>query len=105
MSVATARRMMTRADGSSIFEGVDKATCILYVPEGSVELYKAAPVWCEFQNILVIGSTGIKEILMTDGESYDIYNLQGRKVKAKATSLEGLPRGVYIVNGKKIVLK
>ena len=105
LSVATARRMMTRADGSSIFEGVDKATCILYVPEGSVELYKTAPVWCEFQNILAIGSTGIKEILMTDGESYDIYNLQGRKVKVKATSLEGLPRGVYIINGKKTILK
>ena len=100
--LAATRRMMTRADGSSVFDGVDKATCILYVPEGSVDLYKAAPVWCEFKNILAIGSTGIKEILMTDGEAHDVYNLQGRKVKAKATSLEGLPRGVYVVKGKKI---
>ena len=101
-ALAATRRMMTRADGSSVFDGVDKATCILYVPEGSVDLYKAAPVWCEFKNILAIGSTGIKEILMTDGEAHDVYNLQGRKVKAKATSLEGLPRGVYVVKGKKI---
>jgi hypothetical protein len=100
--LAATRRMMTRADGSSVFDGVDKATCILYVPEGSVDLYKAAPAWCEFKNILAIGSTGIKEILMTDGEAHDVYNLQGRKVKAKATSLEGLPRGVYVVKGKKI---
>ena len=104
-SVAAARRMMTRSDGSSIFDGVDKATCILYVPEGSVDLYKAAPVWCEFKSILAIGSTGIKDVLMTDGETHDVYNLQGRKVKAKATSLEGLPPGVYIVNGKKTILK
>jgi hypothetical protein len=103
--LAATRRMMTRADGSSVFDGVDKATCILYVPEGSVDLYKAAPAWCEFKNILAIGSTGIKEILMTDGEAHDVYNLQGRKVKAKATSLEGLPPGVYIINGKKTILK
>lgn len=102
--VAT-RRMMTRTDGSSVFDGVDMATCILYVPEGSVELYKAAPVWCEFQNIMPLSSTGIKDILMPDGEAHDIYNLQGRKVKAKATSLEGLSPGVYIINGKKTILK
>ena len=102
---AATRRMMTRTDGSSVFDGVDMATCILYVPEGSVDLYKAAPVWCEFKNILAIGSTGIKEILMTDGEAHDVYNLQGRKVKAKATSLEGLPPGFYIINGKKTILK
>ena len=97
--------MMTRAGSSSVFDGVDKATCILYVPDGSVELYQAAPVWSEFQNIKPISSTGIKDILMTDGEKHDIYDLQGRKVKAKTTSLDGLPNGIYIVNGKKIILK
>ena len=29
----------------------------------------------------------------------DIYTLQGHKVRTKATSLEGLPKGAYIVNG------
>ena len=101
---AGTRGMTTRADGNSIFEGVNKATCILYVPEGSVDLYKAAPVWSEFQNILAIGSSGINGTIKND-EPQDIYDLQGHKVKAKATSLEGLPRGIYIVNGKKLVLK
>ena len=103
-SSSGARGMMTRTDGSSIFEGVNKATCILYVPEGSVELYKVAPVWSEFQNILAIGSSGINGIIK-NGEPQDIYDLQGRKVRAKATSLEGLPRGIYIINGKKTILK
>lgn len=31
-----------------VFEGVDKAACKLYVPTGSVEAYKNAPVWKEF---------------------------------------------------------
>ena len=104
LAVAGTRGVMTRADGSSVFDGVDKATCILYVPEGSVELYKAAPVWSEFQNILAISSTGINGIIK-NGEPQDIYDLQGHKVKAKATSLEGLPRGIYIINGKKTTLK
>lgn len=101
---AATRRMMTRTDGSSVFDGVDMATCILYVPEGSVELYKAAPVWSDFQNILAIGSTGINGIIQ-NGKPQDIYDLKGRRVKAKTTTLEGLPRGIYIINGKKTTLK
>ena len=97
-------RGFTRADGSSVFDGVNKETCILYVPEGSVDKYKAAPVWKEFKNILSIKtSTGINDIEQTDGEPFDVYNLSGRKVRSKVTSLDGLPRGIYIINGKKVV--
>ena len=96
---------MTRSGGSSVFEGVDKETCILYVPEGSVDLYKAADVWKEFTNIQPIPATGIWEQIFTDGIPYDVYNMQGRKVRTQTTTLKGLPRGVYIVNGKKYVVK
>lgn len=37
--------------------------------------------------------------------SSDVYNLHGVKVRSHTTSLEGLPKGLYIVNGKKILLK
>ena len=104
-SPAQARRMMTRGGSLSIFEGVDKETCILYVPEGGVDKYKAAEVWKEFKNILPIGSTGIGTILNTEGDVFDIYDLNGRKVKTKAKSLDGLPKGVYIVNGSKFMVK
>lgn len=33
----------------------------------------------------------------------DVYNLQGRCVRRNATDLETLPKGVYVVGGKKIV--
>ena len=91
--------MMTRSDGASIFEGVDKETCILYVPEGSVELYKAADVWKDFVNILTIGSTGMNRIVLTSDNPQDVYDLYGRKVKSKTTSFEGLQNGVYIIKG------
>ena len=36
---------------------------------------------------------------------YDIYTLQGQKIKSKAINTDCLPHGVYIINGKKIVVK
>ena len=105
LSVASTREMMTRAGGISVFEGVNKETCILYVPEGSVNLYKVADGWNEFVNIRAIGNTGINSILRTDGKPSDIYNLSGRRIRQYTSSLDELPRGVYIVNGKKIVVR
>ncbi len=35
----------------------------------------------------------------------DIYTVTGRKVRSQATTTKGLPRGVYIIEGRKIVLK
>ena len=38
-------------------------------------------------------------------EPFDVYDLSGRKVLHQVTSLGGLPDGIYIVNGKKILKK
>ena len=106
LSVAGTRGEGTRSDGASVFEGVDKLSCVLYVPDGSVDLYKAAPVWCDFKHIVPLSIlTGISGVNMTEDEPFDIYNLQGIKVKSKATDLRGLPRGIYIINGKKVAVK
>jgi len=53
--------------------------------------------------LTVIAPTGISEPSVT--HHVDIYTLQGQKVRAKATTLEGLPKGIYIINGRKIWLK
>lgn len=42
---------MRKKDGK-YFEGVNKQTCIIRVPRGSVDLYKQAKVWKEFENII-----------------------------------------------------
>ena len=106
LSVAGTRGEGTRSDGASVFEGVDKISCVLYVPDGSVDLYKAAPVWCEFKHIVPLSTlTDISGVNVTEDEPFDIYNLQGIKVKSKATDLRGLPRGIYIINGKKVAVK
>ena len=48
--------------------------------------------------------TSIDGVEVMNG-SFDIYNLQGIRVRTAATSLEGLGRGVYVVNGKKVMVK
>ena len=99
------RDIMKTSGGSSIFEGVDLETCILYVPDGSVELYKAADVWKEFKNIRPISSAGMNGVFANDGKPFDVYNMQGVKVRVNTRTLKGLPSGIYIVNGKKINVK
>ena len=46
-------------------------------------------------------TTGISIIPTNDTKSQDVYDLNGRKVRSGSTSLDGLPRGIYIVGGKK----
>ena len=47
---------------------------------------------------------GIVTELPGDNAHEGVYNINGQKV-ADGTSLEGLPKGIYIVNGKKYVIK
>ena len=105
-AVAGVRGALTRAGGSSsVFEGVNKETCILYVPAESIDAYKQAEGWKDFKKIYAISATAINGIVISEGKPFDVYNLQGRKVKANTTTFSGLPAGVYIVNGKKVMVK
>jgi hypothetical protein len=52
------------------------------------------------------GATGITDMdASTDAKTFDVYSVDGQLVKQAATSLEGLPKGLYIVNGKKVAIK
>jgi hypothetical protein len=72
----------------------------IVVSGGEAENYELS-----YQNgvLTVTESTGIATI--STKNPVDIYTLQGHKVRTKATTLEGLPKGVYIVNGRKVVVK
>ena len=51
-------------------------------------------------------TTGVKAIdEAPDTAPFDVYDLSGRKVRHQVTSLNGLPKGIYIVNGKKVMIK
>lgn len=50
-------------------------------------------------------TTAIKEINTIVNKPTDVYSIAGKLVKKGATSLEGLPAGIYIVNGQKINIR
>lgn len=53
-------------------------------------------------------TTGIENLLFESGiltHSADVYSIDGQLVRSKALNFNGLPKGVYIVNGKKYVKK
>lgn len=62
-----------------------------------------------FQKPTTGGSTGIEDIIITPAESegYTIYNLQGVCVMktVEKSDINNLPAGLYIINGKKYVVK
>ena len=67
-------------------------------------MWEDETVQSKLSNWTIGGSTAIDGIVESfDTKPYDIYNLNGQKVKTNATSLDGLPSGLYIVNGKKVV--
>lgn len=53
----------------------------------------------------VVETQGISAIVVSFGKPVDIYTIDGRCVRRAATSMAGLPRGLYIVEGRKVVVR
>lgn len=65
-----------------------------------------------FSNLNIASETGIEEVTMmpfaAEGETVAVYNLNGVKVATVkvnngSINLEGLPKGIYIINGHKLI--
>lgn len=54
---------------------------------------------------VVDASDGINSIKANDKGLYDVYTIDGKAVKLGATSLDGIKRGLYIINDKKYIVK
>ena len=51
-------------------------------------------------------ASGIQEIKMKNpAAKQGVYTLGGQKVKEQAEDLQDLPQGIYIIDGKKVVVK
>lgn len=50
-------------------------------------------------------ATGIKDITVKPTSLYNVYTLEGVQIKKNATSISDLHQGIYIINGKKVVIK
>ena len=85
----------------AIVDGFDPAPSkvTLIVPEVAYDSFAANTKWAKF-NLQKAASSAIESVKAEKVEVKAVYDLNGRYVGA---SVEELPAGIYIVNGKKIV--
>jgi hypothetical protein len=48
--------------------------------------------------------SGIHEVVSTQRPT-NVYTATGVLVRRQATTLEGLPKGIYVVNGRKVIVR
>ena len=86
-------------------DDINKWNCKLFVPKANINAYKQAPQWKEF--FFIEGTTGITNTVNNKAGLVDVYTIDGAKRLSKASTdeINALPKGVYIVNGKKIIIK
>ena len=98
-SLATINAMakLPNSTWSCTFFATDVSRVQLNVPVGSIDIYRNTRWWNEIKNIREVeySTTGI-DTISDDGKPAVIYNLRGHRV-------EQMDKGVYIVNGKKVV--
>ena len=91
--------------GINALDDINKWNCKLFVPKANINAYKQAPQWKEF--FFIEGTTGITNTVYNKAGLADVYTIDGTKRLSKASTdeINALPKGVYIVNGKKIIIK
>lgn len=90
--------------GNDVFYDVDKSKCTLYVPYGTKDVYASTAGWSDFLNICEFDETDIDTVLIEDATNPNlnvVYDLRGYKI----INIENLERGIYIINGKKVLVK
>jgi hypothetical protein len=88
---------------SDAFEGVKVADATLHVPAASIDAYKAAEPWSGFGKIVALPSVepdAIQGVTSADASDNVWYTLDGMKLQGEPT----VP-GVYVKDGKKVVVK
>ena len=85
-----------------IFTGFDE-NFVLEVPAGSEDKYRSANGWKNAANNI---ATGIRGVKASQGK-VGVYDITGKRYMnhADAQTVNTLQRGVYIINGKKVLVK
>ena len=107
---------------SYVFDNINKNTCTLYIPKGSLSLYKSAIGWLDFNNIQEFDVSALNNINdnfddifynsctksvefngATTAIKLSIYNLCGKlcfyttAVGRESINLQFLPKGIYVL--------
>ena len=89
----------TPSTGAKTFDSPNIENATLHVPASALEAYKTTTPWSSFGNIVALTDEemGINELTNDDAQT-EIYDLSGRLV-------EKADKGIYIINGRKVVIK
>ena len=87
--------------GSEVFGYCTNLTTV-YVPKGAKEAYNVVP-WNSYE-IVEMENTSIAAAPTVDSQkaSAPVYGLNGRRI-GTADAMDALPKGVYIVSGKRVM--
>lgn len=91
---------------STTFDEITEENATLHVPEGCKAIYWLHPYWEKFLDIKADVIDGIESVVNDKDERMEnnaIYTIGG--VKYNTTNLSELPKGIYILNGKKYIVK
>ena len=108
------RILSTNAAGELVFNDTDANLVSLENEKDNYNLIKVIPHNTAYLSVststptelkVVNEATGINHVTLDADKEGDIYTLTGIKVRQNATSTEGLPQGIYIFKGKKVVVK
>ena len=90
--------------GSDNFSNKDYLDLKVYVPQEALEAYQKADVWKNFWNLQALEPTAISATEANYGADLDTnavaYDLNGNRVE----DWQSTP-GIYIINGKKVMVK
>lgn len=89
---------------SRVFYGI-AYDATLYVPQGTKSAYESAGWTRYFSNVVEFNTMGIADTPAGRAEGNVVYGLNGTKVNVKGGDLKSLPRGIYVRNGKKTIVK
>ena len=87
------------------FDEETYSTAKLYIPIGAKDSYWLNYDWWKFSEILEIDTSGINQVETNSGTTNGkavIYTLDDRRVE---TEVQNLPAGIYIINGKKVMVE
>lgn len=96
--------------GTQALDDINKWECTLYVKDSAKAAYQAAEQWKEFffmEDYDFTTAIDKVPVYVPLNDTCKVYNLQGSLVKVTSdkAELNSLPAGLYIINGKKVMVK
>ena len=94
---STTDASVATVDGRGVVTAISKGTADIILSSDNGKTAKCTITVDDFVE-------GIHQMVKLP-EVFDVYDLHGYKVRTKVSTIKGLPKGVYVINGRKVLVK